>query len=240
MTRPIALDLFCGAGGASMGLHRAGFDVVGVDVKPQPRYPFAFVQADALAPPFDLADFHFIWASPTCQRHTKIWRGQEHMRERYPEHITPTRELLAASGALTCIENVPGAPLRPDLVLTGAQFGLDIVRNRVFELGGFSVPFSLVPQHKGTVSNGDLACVAGNGANNAWNVRRQRGPFTKWRDLPEGLKRRLKARNNVAGWRAAMGIEWMTRDELSQAIPPAYAEHIGRAAIAALEERAAA
>jgi DNA (cytosine-5)-methyltransferase 1 len=229
MTRPLALDLFCGAGGASMGLHRAGFDVVGVDIKPQRRYPFRFVRADALRPPFDIKLFDFIWASPPCQRYVIVWRGQEHKRQRYPDLIAPTRSLLASSGArMTCIENVPGAPLRPDVVLTGAQFDLDIVRSRLFELNGFCVPFTLSRQHVRKVSDGGLACVAGHGANNAWNVRRQRGPYTKWRDLPDALKRRLRERNCA------------TRNELREAVPPAYAEFIGRAAIEQMQRRRAA
>lgn len=231
MTRPLALDLFCKAGGASMGLYRAGFDVIGVDIEKQPRYPFRFVQADALRPPFDLAQFDFIWASPVCHRYTRIWRGQEHKREQYPDFIPATRAMLLANGGPFCMENVEGAPLRPDVVLSGAQFDLDIVRNRVFEIEGFAVPFSLVPQQARKVSDGGLACVAGNGANNAWNVRKQRGPYTKWGDLPEILKARLRARNCAAGWREAMQISWMTRDELAQAVPPAYSEFIGRAAL---------
>lgn len=239
MTRPLALDLFCGAGGASMGLHRAGFEVVGVDVRRQKRYPFRFVQADALRPPLDLRGFPFVWASPPCQHYTKTFRGQEHLRARHPDLVDATRQLLAASGALTCIENVPGAPLRPDLVLTGAQFDLPIVRDRTFELEGFAVPFALVRQHVGTVTNGDLACVAGQGVNNAYALRRNWGGC-KWRDLPAALKNRLRRRNCADGWREAMQIDWMTRDEITQAVPPAYAEHIGRFAIEALRARAAA
>ncbi len=176
--RPTCLDLFCGAGGVSMGLHRAGFDVVGVDNRPQRRYPFPFVQADALRPPFDLSRFDLIWASPPCQRYTRIWNGLDEKRQRYPDLIDPVRHMMRGY-AMTVIENVIGAPIRPDIVLTGAQFDLPIVRDRVFELVGFSVPFALVRQHRGTVSNGDLACIAGHGVNNAWLPQRKIGPGAK-------------------------------------------------------------
>ena len=174
--RPRALDLFCGAGGATAGLQRAGFEVIGIDHNPRraKRYCGHFICADALAPPVRLADYDLIWASPPCQRYTNIWLGQEYMRDRYPNLIPATRALLQSSGVPWVIENVPGAPLRADVVLTGAVFGLDIVRKRLFEVQGFEPPFILLQEHfQKTVSNGDLACVAGQGANNAWNVRRK-------------------------------------------------------------------
>jgi DNA (cytosine-5)-methyltransferase 1 len=232
-----ALDLFCGAGGASRGLQRAGFHVTGVDIRPQKRYGGdCFVLADALHPPFDLADFDFVWASPPCQAYTRVFRGQEHRRRNHPNLVPATRKLLAAH-PLTVIENVVGAPIRPDLLLTGAQFDLDVVRDRVFECS-FPVPFVLHRQHRGTVTNGDLATVAGKGVNNAFNLRRARG-FCKWRDLPERLKKGLCERNSAAGWRAAMQIDWMTKDELAQAIPPAYSEFIAQAAISQMQRVAA-
>ena len=237
----MALDLFCGAGGASMGLHCAGFDVVGVDInlKRGKRYPFQFICGDALRPPVDLGAFDFIWASPPCQHYTAVFNGRDHLRAKYPDHVGAMRDLLTAAGVPFVIENVPGAPISPDVVLTGAQFGLDIVRRRNFEVHGWAAPFALQSRHMGkTVTNGGLACVAGAGANKAWNVRRKAekrlGKATKWRDLPADLKRRLTTRNCVAGWREAMGIDWMTRDEIREAVPPAYAEFIGRAALEAL------
>ena len=130
MTRPRILDLFCGAGGAAMGYHRAGFDVVGVDIKPQPRYPFEFVQADAMTYPLD--GFDAIHASPVCKRHsaaTPTWARKNH-----PNQIPPTRERLIRTGLPWVIENVPGAPLRPDLKLCGCMFGLnELERERWFE-----------------------------------------------------------------------------------------------------------
>jgi DNA (cytosine-5)-methyltransferase 1 len=238
--KPRALDLFCGAGGVSMGLWRAGFDVVGIDIRRQPRYPFAFVQADALAPPFDLGRFDFVWASPPCQVHSVLNRLQKGQGRGYLDLIPQTRNLLERAGcALSCIENVPGAPLRVDLMLSGGEFDLDVIRRRHFELSGFRC-FILQRQQMRKVSDGGLASVAGRGANNAWNVRRDGGGARTWRELPESLKGRLRDRNNKAGWCAAMGIDWMTRGELSQAIPPAYAEFIGRAALRQLDRGEAA
>lgn len=149
--RPLALDLFCGAGGAAMGLYRAGFDVVGIDIKRQPRYPFPFVQADALRPPVRLEDFDLIWASPPCQAFTvaRVIHGREH-----PNLIPATRALLESGPAAWVIENVPNAPIRPDFKLCGSQFGeRRLRRHRWFETSWRG--FDLVPpcaHQKETVS----------------------------------------------------------------------------------------
>jgi hypothetical protein len=130
MSRPRLLDLFCGAGGAAVGYHRAGFDVVGVDISPQPRYPFEFHQGDAMTWPLD--GFGAIHASPVCLGWARVtaWRGD---RSRYPDQIAATRARLQAFGLPWVIENVSEAPLRPDLILCGSQFGLSVRRHRVFE-----------------------------------------------------------------------------------------------------------
>lgn len=197
------LDLFCGAGGAAMGLHRAGFDVTGVDNRPQPRYPFRFVQGDALRPPFDLSNFDLIWASPPCQAFTtaRVIHGREH-----PDRLTPTRRMLEASGLPWIIENVPNAPMRADYILCGSQFGeRRLKRHRWFECSWSA--FDLLPpcNHK----DGELVSVFGHGGH---------------------------IYNSVQDWRDVMGIDWMTRDELAQAIPPAYSEYIGRAAMQYLND----
>lgn len=206
-----ALDLFCCAGGVAMGLHRAGFEVVGVDIKPQPNYPFAFVQADALKPPFRLEDFDFIWASPPCQAYSMMSKNKGYDADK-PRLVEKTRTMLLASGKPYVIENVAGAPLRFPFVLCGASFGLgasgfDLNRHRYFEsnVGILAPPC----RHRA----GKTIGVYGNGTN-SWHRE-------KW------------GRNiTIAEMREAMGIDWMTRGELTQAIPPAYSEFIGRAVLA--------
>lgn len=220
-----ALDLFCGAGGAARGLMDAGFEVLGVDCLPQPRYPGRFVLADALRPPVRLADFDLVWASPPCQRYSRA--TPERTREEHPDLISQVRKMLSEARVKAwVIENVPGAPLRPDLMLDGSMFDLLIIRQRIFEIHGFRPPFLLSRQRTETVSSGGLACVAGRGANKAWR--------DSWRAIPDDIKRALSRRNSAAGWRDAMSINWMTREELRNAVPPAYTQWIGKAAAAAL------
>ena len=133
--RPLrALDLFCCAGGAAKGLDQAGFEVVGVDIKPQPRYPFEFHQADALA--FPTEGFDFIWASPPCQAHTSM--KSMHNAKPHLDLIPETRAKLQASGIPYVIENVVGAPLIDPFMLCGTMFGLgvedaELRRHRIFE-----------------------------------------------------------------------------------------------------------
>ena len=128
--RPRLLDLFCGAGGAALGYCLAGFDVVGVDIKPQPRYPFTFHQGDALGWPLD--GFQVIHASPPCQRYANAtrWRGRP---EEHPDLLQPVLDYLQASGQpFWVVENVPEAIFKPDLLLCGSMFGLQVKRHRHF------------------------------------------------------------------------------------------------------------
>lgn len=129
--RPNCLDLFCGAGGAAMGLYRAGFDVTGVDIVPQPRYPFRFIRADALRPPVRLEDFDLIWASPPCQGYSRTRHLPWLMGKRHPLLIEPVRALLERHPA-TVIENVEDSPLT-GIELRGEMFGLHYRRLRRFE-----------------------------------------------------------------------------------------------------------
>lgn len=206
-----ALDLFCGAGGATKGLQRAGFHVTGVDVVRSPRYcGDAFVQADALE--FDLSGYDFIWASPVCKRYSVMSRNLG-ISSKHPDQIAALRTRLEESDTYWCIENVRGAPLRRDVELCGTMFGLPLLRHRVFE-ANFSVVTSLSCAHGG----GEVP-VYGNGTSR-WHLRK----------LGRGV--------TIEEKRSAMGIDWMNRDELSQAIPPAYSEWIARAARAALAEAA--
>lgn len=197
--RPRLLDLFCGAGGAAMGYSRAGFDVVGVDVRPQPNYPFAFVQADALE--CDLAGFDAIHASPPCQAY--IRSGSVAKDGRHPRLIEPVRALLAASGLPYIIENVPGAPLRPDVLLCGSMFGLEVRRHRVFESNVLTPPLTPPCDH-----SRPIAGVYGH----------PHGRAGAWRNMLPG---------DLPTWSRAMGIGWMSAAELADAIPPAYTEFVG-------------
>ncbi len=210
MSRPKALDLFSGAGGASMGLYRAGFDVTGLDHRKQPRYPFRFVQGDALNPPFRLSDFDLVWASPPCQGYSKtrrIMEGKGIANPRANNLIPAVRAMLKEAPAWV-IENVPGAPLAA-FQLCGAMFGLRVIRHRMFES---SLPV-MVPAHP--------RHVGGTGSHRGYS--RGHAYVT------------VGGHNyNPTDGRDAMGIDWMTRDELNEAIPPAYSEHIGRYAMIAL------
>jgi DNA (cytosine-5)-methyltransferase 1 len=196
------LDLFCKAGGAAMGLHQAWPDaeIVGVDIAPQPRYPFTFVQADAMAYP--LEGFDFIWASPPCQAFTAYKRRPDHVAER-PNHIPAIRRRLQAAGVPYCIENVPGAPLERPAILCGSMFGLDVRRHRLFET---SFPM-LAPD-----CAHDAQTPRFPPATNRKNLRRT-VEVGVWR-IPLETQRR------------AMGIDWMQLEELSEAIPPAYSAYI--------------
>ncbi len=202
-----ALDLFCGAGGASMGLYRAGFEVMGVDLRPQPRYPFAFVQADALD--FDLGRFDFVWASPPCQAHSAL----RHLREEidYACFIDPIRKKLEAWGGPFVIENVPKAPLRNWMQLCGSSFGLKVRRHRIFE----SNIFFLTPSCR-HIEQGRPIDVSGTGGRRINRRPDDHGGNTnKPRSIQEAQE--------------AIGIYWATRYGISQAIPPAYSEFIGKA-----------
>lgn len=226
--KPRALDLFCCAGGVSKGLADAGFDVWGVDIQPQPEYvhPGRFVQGDALRPPFDLRTFDFIWASPPCQAYSAASRPQRIAGASYPDLVAPTREMLDATGVPYCIENVPGAPIRPDLVLDGTMFpNVRVLRVRWFELGGFWCLSPLSRNRRGIIVSGEYLTSSG---------------LTKG---PSSSLRRAGVRHQpLSVWRTAFGIDWMRGKALSQAIPPAYAEFIGRAALQSIQHdrRAAA
>jgi DNA (cytosine-5)-methyltransferase 1 len=221
----IILDLFCGAGGAAEGYFNAGFDVVGVDVKPMPRFPFDFMQADALAS-LDallsggvvlgrrLKDFAAIHASPPCQRWSTMSNCAPGTKEKYPDLIEPVRLRLKATGLPYVIENVPPAPLIDPLVLCGSQFGLTVWwphkerlyglrRHRKFECS-FTVPDRGPHDH----SLPAISVVTD-------------GPGDAWR----------KKHGSTAGYsqvtRSLMGINWMSGHELAESIPPVYTEYIG-------------
>jgi len=208
MTRRL-LDLFCGAGGAAMGYHRAGFDeVVGVDHVPQPDYPFEFVRADATTFPLD--GFDAVHASPPCKRFTPLSALRRPVRLFEPDDdlLTPTLARLRAHGGVWIVENVPGAPMPEDAIrLCGSSFGLRVRRHRLFVA---STPLYGKPcRHD---EQGSPVGVYGEGG--AWTAH---GPF--------------RGGTKVAGADAAdaLGVDWTTRQTaLAQAIPPAYTEYLGR------------
>jgi DNA (cytosine-5)-methyltransferase 1 len=205
MNRPRLLDLFCGAGGAAVGYHRAGFDVVGVDNRPQPRYPFEFVQADATTYPLD--GFDAIHASPPCQAYSVT--ASLHTAE-YPRLIEPIRHRLAATGRPYLIENVVGAPLLNPVRLCGSSFGLGVRRHRLFET---SFPVGFVPPCAHYLQPAPVD-VTGTGA-------------SRLGGRPDGGGGNSRKPRNLDHARDVMGIDWMRRVELAEAIPPAYAEYIG-------------
>jgi DNA (cytosine-5)-methyltransferase 1 len=230
--KPRLLDLFCGAGGAAMGYHRAGFDVVGVDIKSQPNYPFEFIQGDAIGVRHQLTrdkwcvdrrDLDAIHASPPCQAHTSTsnrWRGNGGTADEHPDLIGPTRDLLLATGFPYVIENVVGAApaMRTTLLLSGSMFGLGVHRPRLFESN-----VALLAPGPGTKGDGQI------------------GVYGK---RPDG--RRLNSRTtqraaaSLEEARQAMDIDWMEWRELCEAIPPAYTELIGHQLLAHIQQEAVA
>ncbi len=210
------LDLFCGAGGASMGLHQAFPDaeIVGVDILPQKHYPFTFVQADAMTYPLD--GFDFVWASPPCHGYSRL-RHLPWLRDRtWPLLIEPMRAKLLAWGGPWIVENVADAPL-DGVTLCGLTFGLPVYRHRLFE-----APFLILApthqRHDEVIGHGRLVNDRRRGTLNAgssagtWGTSRivtvAGGQFRK------------------ADGERALGIDWMSKDELSQAIPPAYSRYL--------------
>lgn len=210
MNRPRLLDLFSGAGGAAMGYHRAGFQVTGVDLHLQPHYPFEFHQADAMAFPLD--GFDAIHASPPCQAYSQSAQSFRNAGKEYPDLLAPTRDRLQTQPAPWVIENVPGAPMRPDLQLCGCHFGLELRRERWFETSWQA--FCMLPpcHHPHPVPS-----VVGHGT-------------------PSWVRQKLGYNPTIHHYRASMGIDWMNRNELSQAIPPAYTQFIGEQLLSVLTD----
>lgn len=232
--RPRLLDLFCGAGGCSVGYERAGFDVVGVDIRPQPNYPFEFRQGDALrvlvenCPDAshdadyvgwvlgclctDVEGFDAVHASPPCQAFSsaRVIHGREHV-----DLLTPMRALLEKTGLPWVIENVPGAPMRRDLILCGSMFRLGtathgLQRHRWFEFSDAALAPALVSP--------------------CWHEKPRISVFGKGGDQY----------HDKHAWAEAMGIDWMSTREMAQAIPPAYTELIGHQLLQHIRQKAAA
>jgi DNA (cytosine-5)-methyltransferase 1 len=211
--KPRLLDLYCAAGGMTKGYQQAGFYVVGVDIDPQPNYcGDEFIQTDAVEFAANLArmdavgmlpsryTFDVIHASPPCQRYMRSG-NVDHAK--HPDLLGPTREALEATGLPYVIENVPGAPMRADLLLCGSMFGLEVRRHRWFEMNWPVPPWTPACDHSRPITgvyghpHGEGGAAAGM--------------------LPGDLET----------WSRAMGIDWMTAKEIALAIPPSYAEFIG-------------
>ena len=227
MAKPLALDGFCGGGGACLGLQQAGFEVVGFDIKPHKNYPGHFIQADVHNIPVNIMDFDFCFFSPPCQAFSPSsarWQGTIE----YPNLIPITRELLKEH-PYTCIENVPQAPIKQNLILWGPQFGLaptndldGLWRKRAFELSFFAwnLPKPVMDR------SGCYASIAGSmGCSSTFQRRKakgKRGSLSK----KEGLK--------IMGYPEGTKI---TRKELVESVPPAYSYYIATEAIARMQEQ---
>jgi DNA (cytosine-5)-methyltransferase 1 len=213
------LDLFCGAGGCSYGYARAGFDVVGVDINPQPNYPYTFIKADVLTlDPDFLKDFEAIHASPPCQAHSTLKYVQSRT---YVDLIGETRELLRATELPYVIENVPNAPLIDPIELCGSSFKLRVRRHRKFESNIELI--SLPCDHEWQ------------DASPMYKIRmsKSRGLYRMSGIIPAHGGLQLMPEHfygmtelDLVG--DAMGIHWMTKKEINQAIPPMYTKYIGR------------
>lgn len=212
-----AIDLFCGAGGSSVGLKQAGFGyILGVDNKIQNEYPFSFMLQDVLAISLStFKRFDFIWASPPCQAFSVASQPAKKRGKRYPDLIDKTRQLLLKTGKPFVIENVRQAPIRYDLVLDGTMFDLGVIRKRVFEIHGFNISLILGKKRAGTIMDGSYISVVGRGAGSI------RQSYRAYMDK-NGLKTIRDA------YQHAMKIDWIKDLRmLAEAVPPAYAKYIG-------------
>lgn len=209
--RPRLLDLFCCAGGAGVGYERAGFEVVGVDLSAQPNYPFEFIQSDALRlDPAFLASFDAVHASPPCQSYSDLAKrnGNAHM---WPRLVEPVRKKLRRLGVPYIIENVEGAPLLDPVVLCGTMFSdLRVIRHRLFES---NLPLE-VPDH------GPHPLV--------FTHDKRKAHYGKLNQDVSFVQVTGGGNCTIANAKAAMGIDWMTKNELNEAIPPAYTEYLGK------------
>lgn len=208
------LDLFCCAGGAAVGYRRAGFDVTGIDIEPQPRFPYTFIRADVLE--LDarfLRRFDAIHASPPCQSYSDLAKRNGNGDD-WPRLIEPVREMLEQSGKPWVIENVEGAPMRDPVILCGTMFeGLRVIRHRLFETN-FPLP---QPEHIPHTEH--PRC-------HTFDKRKSHyGKTDEWKDF---VSVNGGGNCSIAAARDAMGIDWMTKREINESIPPAYAEYVGK------------
>ena len=220
--RPVVLDLYCGAGGAAWGYHLAGFEVVGVDITDQPRYPFRFWNFDALqvlrvllsgstVNGYSLADFDAIHASPPCQRYSLMSACRPGLAEKYPDLIEPTRFLLKRIGLPFVIENVPGSPLHDPVRLCGTHFD-----RRVFWQGHGTFELQ---RHRDFEASFPLPSLGG--------CTHRFPSFPVYGHNRAGNRPDLKGPGFAALARKVMGVSWMRRDELAESIPPCFSHWVG-------------
>lgn len=212
------LDLCCKAGGASMGYYLGAKDqgldihITGVDIEPQPRYPFTFVQADALQYVKDNYKwFSHIHASPPCQNYSCITQMHKNAGHVYSDLLKDFLNFFATIYKPVVIENVMPAPIRPDLVLRGDLFGLKLLKQRKFQFENFFMLKPQLPKKRGSVKNGDFATVVGNGQSGV-----------------NGVRTKIPGETVNQMWSYAMGIDWMNNHELAEAIPPPYTRYISQ------------
>jgi DNA (cytosine-5)-methyltransferase 1 len=217
------LDLFCGAGGAAAGLHRVfpKAEIIGVDNRPQPRYPFQFAQTDATKYP--VKGFDFVWASPPCQKFTAL-KTMYNARKDHPDHVGSTRRRLITSSIPYVIENVPGAPLKDPFLLCGSMFpelrtkdgAYELRRHRLFE-ASFPIRLNTYCQHNGPV----LGVYGAHSRDRRRTIRVLSHAGGEYRnEAGQRVSFPKRRREEV------MGIDWMNGDELGNAVPPAYSEWI--------------
>lgn len=215
MKRPLLLDLFCGVGGAAMGYHRAGFDVIGIDIEPQPDYPFEFIQGDAFHALTwargDWAAADAIHASPPCQRYSDLAHRNGNS-DAWPDFVGPIRRMLKRARRPYVIENVEGAPLIDPVTLCGTMFPeLAVIRHRLFETNWPLTPPAEHPKHPLVFTHDKRKAHYG-----------MLDQDTSYVQVTGG------GNATIANKRRAMGMPWANNHGLNEAIPPAYTEFIGK------------
>lgn len=219
MTSPVLVDIGCKAGGTSVGYHRAGFDVIGIDIEDQSHYPYRFIRADLRdLTPGDLLDLGAVAlaGSPPCKVHTRLkaFSAAHHL-----DLIPQTRALFRATGLPFVIENVEGAPLLAPVTLCGSMFGLGVRRHRLFELGHWRMRQPVCRHDEQDAASPQYPVKRYHSGRPEIVMSPVIGVYGRGQGLGPGEKEL---------WQRAMGIDWMTRDEMAQAIPPAYTEYLGR------------
>lgn len=215
------LDVFCGAGGAAMGYYRAGFtEIIGIDNKPQPNYPFDFVRMDfvdlfTVPYPVFWQDADLIHASPPCQAYSVLAKRNGNADE-HPRFINALRDMLDSTNRDWVIENVMGAPLFEPLFLCGTMFGLRVIRHRLFE-------FSYSIHQRGLPTS-----PAHPKHRLVYTRDKRKGHYGLLDEFVDPVSVNGGGNCSVAAARDAMGIDWMTKAELNEAVPPAYTEWIGK------------